>query len=309
MKSGTKPIGLYLLLILLMILPCAHWAIAQETTTITPSVKAGYKHISLNLNVPSPSRDALIDLYIRDASCLTGSVGIAGQSGRLFGSASLNGTVPRNIDVITPENEQWSRRPLPFKWPGSGFSTWNADGILGLLFQQNLGAMAGLRYDHLTVALGMPTDGAGAALIPPGVVATFGGDITTKTWIPYLGLRLTGSTYSASLLYSPLASTTAITSQSGGGPTGLATYELNLWDWNITGTGSFAEVAMDYSAYSTANVICSLWGKATWMSIAGNGQWTGVVQGTAGPWPNSDSDAGLVSRYDLAVGLSGQLMF
>lgn len=71
----------------------------------------------------------------------------------------------------------------------------------------------------------------------------------------------------------PLASTRTVTSQSGGGPTGPASYELNLWDWNINGTGSFTEMAMDYNAYSAANVACSIWGKATWMKISVVGQW------------------------------------
>lgn len=308
MKSENRVVGLHLFLILPVILLCAHSANAQQLS-ITPSIEAGYKHINLNLNVPSPSQDALIDLYTRDASCLTGSVGIAGQSNRLFGAVAIEATAPRDIDVITPENEQWSGRPLPFKWPGTGFSTWNVDGTIGWLVGQQWGAMAGLRYDHLTVALGMPTDGAGAPLIGAGINATFGGDLKVKNWIPYLGVKLIGSNYSATLLYSPIVSTTAITSQSGGGPTGPASYELNSWEWNINGTGSFAEAAMDYSAFSASNVTCSIWGKATWMKIAGNGQWTGLVQGDVGPRPDNDSDAGLCTRNDLAIGIMGQLNF
>ena len=216
MKSENRVVGLYLFVILPVILLCAHSANAQQLS-INPSIKAGYKHISLNLNVPSPSQDALIDLYTRDASCLTASVGIAGQSNRIFGAVAIEATPPRDIDVITPENEQWSGRPLPFKWPGTGFSTWNVDGTIGWLVGQQWGAMAGLRYDHLTVALGMPIDGSGVPLIPPGMAAIMGGDITAKTWIPYCGITIAGANYAATLLYSPVASTRLATRQSGGG--------------------------------------------------------------------------------------------
>lgn len=308
MKSGIKLSAIYVFVSVWISLLCGHPAIGQDAN-INPSVKAGYKHISLNLNVPSPTRDAMIDLYVRDASCLTGSIGIAGQYGRLFGYVGIEATAPRDIDVITPENEQWARRPLPFNWPGSGFSTWDIDGTIGWLFRPNWGALVGLRYDYLTVAMGMPTDGAGTPLILPGVNATFGGDLKVKTWIPYIGLKIIGENYTANLLYTPLASTRAITSQSGGGPTGPASYEFDSWDWNINGTGSFAEAAMDYKAFSSSNAACGVWGKATWMRINGNGKWTGVVQGIPGPQPDNDSDAGLVSRYDLAVGLSAQLSF
>lgn len=276
---------------------------------VRPVLKAGYKHIALNINMPSPSREALIDVYVRDANVLCGSLGAEAKSGRLFGALTVEGNAARDIDVITPENYQWSARPLPFKWPGTGFATWDVDTMIGWLFNQSWGAIAGLRYDHLTVALGTPTDGAGNILIPAGIEATLGGNLTTRTWAPYIGLRLAEQQYSAILLYTPLASTMATISQTGGGPTGPGTYELHAWDWDITGTGSFAEAAMSYTAFSASNVTCALWGKGTWMKLTGKGQWNGLVRGTTGPNPNSDADAGLVSRYELAVGLSADLAF
>ena len=291
-----------------LLILASEYSYGQEITT-KPIVSAGLKHISLTVNVPAPNRDALIDLYIRDASCLFGSAGATLQSGRVFGSLALEATAARNVDVITRENEPWGTRPLPFKWPGTDFSTWDIDGTVGWLFNNTYGPLVGLRYDHLTVAMGIPTDGAGAPLILPGVNATFGGDLKVKTWIPYIGLKLIGENYTAHLLYTPLASTRATTSQSGGGQTGPASYEFNSWDWDISGTGSFAEVAMDYKAFASSNSACNVWGKATWMSIDGNGQWTGLVQGTPGPRPDNYSDSGLISRHDLSIGLSGQLFF
>ncbi len=272
--------------------------------SITPHVTVGYKHIGLNLNVPSPSRDAMIDLYIRDASCLTGGMGVSGQSGQLLGSVAIEATEARDIDVITPQNEQWSGRPLPFKWPGAGFATWDIDGTVGWLFNQNCSPLLGLRYDCLTVAMGMPTDGAGAPLIGSGVNATFGGDLKVKTWIPYLGMKLTGQNYSALLLYSPIASTTAITSQSGGGPG-----QLVDWDWAINGTGSFAELDMSYSIISGTNIQCGIWGRFTWMRLNGPADWTGTVKLTPGPQPNQDTDECLLSRNDMSIGIQGNMRF
>lgn len=263
-----------------------------------PFGTVGLKRIGLNLNIPMPDRNAILDLYIRDATCAVGSAGVSAKAGSFIGTLGVEGSTIRNVDVVTPENIPWSRRPLPFTWKGSGFSLWDVDGHLGWMLNQNWIGVLGVRYDYNTVAFGNPVDGAGSPLIPPNMNAKMVGDLIVKTWIPYVGISLTDPYIDARLIYSPFASNTLNTSQTGGG--GI---EFDAWRWTFEAPGSFLEGLIDYKALSVGGTECGLWCKGSWTKFNGNCNWNGTVTGVPGPTITNISDTATLTKYEISMGL------
>ena len=175
--------------------------------SISTDAKAGYGRIGLNFNLPLPSVGANMDLAFRDANVWIGSVGVRADSGSGFFLALRGqGNASRMIDIQTPEE--------PFgatDWDGSKLQWWELEGSIGYKVRPWWSALVGLRRDQLSVGLTNPRAN-GVPLnftvnVPPVFFSEqFHGDFSSKLWIPYLGLEITGQRYRASLLYSPFAS-------------------------------------------------------------------------------------------------------
>ena len=136
-----------------------------------------------------------------------GSIGLdARLPSALFLTLRADGNATKNISVFTGENFPWWGISPPYTWNGSAFQWWDVDGMVGYAFFKDWSIVGGLRYDKVTVGLTDPVDPTGTPFSSAGQPPNEPRHVV-KTWIPYVGLQLTGPNYRASLLYSPLAST------------------------------------------------------------------------------------------------------
>ncbi len=174
---------------------------------ISSDAKVGYGHIGLNFSLPARIWNNL-DLSVRGAKVWIGSLGVrADSSSGFFLALRGQGTASRNIAIQTSEE--------PFgaaSWDGPKLQWWTLEGSMGYKVSSNCAALVGLRRDQLSVGLTNPRYDTGQPLNflladPEGDSESFqvNGDFSSKLWIPYLGLEITGQQFRASLLWSPFA--------------------------------------------------------------------------------------------------------
>ncbi len=164
------------------------WAISSDA-------RVGYGHIGVNFNVPRPDVGLDLDLSFKGANVWIGSVGVRADScSGFFLALRGQGAASRNIRIRTPAEPTGAVR-----WDGPKLQWWALDGHIGYRVRPNCAALVGLRRDQLSVGLTNPRDETGQPInhssSGPGdryeSVRVFG-DFSSKVWIPYLGLEITG---------------------------------------------------------------------------------------------------------------------
>ncbi len=230
-----------------------------------------------------------------------------------FVSLRADGNATKNIQVFAAENYQYWGLPVPFTWRGSQLQWWDIDGMAGYDFCKDWSVVAGLRYDKLTVGLRDPVDATGRPLpISAGSGdISITGEVTVKTWIPYIGLQLNTTNYRALLVYSPFASPEVVTPQrllnfrlSDG------FYEHEGFVWKFTKTGSFLEGSFEYNMPIRESLQLGLWTRGTWMRFSGDGSWDGnYAHDHTAPFADSLSATGTLSTYGLSGGVAASLSF
>ena len=194
--------------------------------------------------------------------------------------------------------------------------------MAGYDFCKDWSVVLGLRYDKLTVGLRDPVNATGRPLPisiphpPPSTLSqtvSITGDVTVKTWIPYIGLQLNTTNYKALLVYSPFASPEVITPQKL-----LAVIrrpslpvEQEGFLWKFTKTGSFLEGSFEYNMPIRESLQLGLWARGTWMRFSGDGSWDGnhVADGEGNTYSDSLSATGTLSTYGLSGGVAASLSF
>ena len=297
---------------------------------VVPFAQVGYKNIGFSFNLPlsssvvfDPDRSLALDLSFRDAGVWVGSIGFdARLLSTFFVSLRADGNATKNIEVFTAENFRYYGNPNPYTWRGSQLQWWDIDGMAGYDFCKDWSVVAGLRYDKLTVGLRDPVDATGRPLpitipLPPPSTASqtvsTTGDLTVKTWIPYIGLQLNTTNYKALLVYSPFASPEVITPQKL-----LAVIrrtslpvEQEGFVWKFTKTGSFLEGSFEYNMPIRESLQLGLWARGTWTRFSGDGSWDGnhVADGEGNTYSDSLSATGTLSTYGLSGGVAASLSF
>ena len=135
------------------------------------------------------------------------------------------------------------------------------------------------------------------------------GDVTVKTWIPYIGLQLNTTNYRALLVYSPFASPEVVTPQrllNFRLSTGM--YEHEGFVWKFTKTGSFLEGSFEYNMPIRESLQLGLWARGTWTRFTGDGSWDGnYAADQTAPYADSLSATGTLSTYGLSGGVAASL--
>ena len=294
---------------------------------VAPFVQVGYKNIGFNLNLPfnitpvdqfggSFYGPPALDLKFRDTGVWMGSIGLDTRlSSALFLTLRADGNISKNINAVTGENFPWWGISPPYTWGGSAFQWWDVDGMVGYAFYKDWSIVGGLRYDKVTVSLANPVDQTGAPINSSGQITQISQDISVKTWIPYVGLQLTGLNYRALLLYSPLASPQVTAPQSITDLLPNVFWDSSLYNYKFTNTGSFLDGYFEYNIPVVKDSQLGLWARGTWMRFSDSGDWnlvdSFVVVGGAFPSAvvNPQSITGTLTSYGLSGGVSASLSF
>jgi hypothetical protein len=289
---------------------------------VVPFAQVGYKNIGFSFNLPvsisavfDPTRTFALDLSFRDAGVWVGSIGFdARLLSTFFVSLRADGNATKNIQVFAAENWGYYGYPVPFTWRGSQLQWWDIDGMAGYDFCKDWSVVAGLRYDKLTVGLRDPVDATGRPLpISIGSAdVSITGDVTVKTWIPYIGLQLNTGNYKALLVYSPFASPEVIAPQNFLQVirrTGEL-FEQAGFVWQFTKTGSFLEGYFEYNMPIRESLQLGLWARGTWTRFSGDGSWDGNhIDDVGATLAESLSATGTLSTYGLSGGVAASLSF
>jgi hypothetical protein len=309
---------------------------------ITPSVQIGFQNIGLNFDLPiyvpnpvAPPTESL-KLQLKDANVWVGGLGITayfptGLSITVRGQANAQ----RGVTVFTPEDSQG--QTLGTVWNGDRLQWWMLDASAGVPLRNDWSVLAGLRREQLSVGLTNPR------FVGQGPVnffsddleypyeqiqdLTYFGDVSSKLWIPYVGMKLTGPNYRACFLWSPFVAAdvrvpTAVTANSWLFDFGVGS---NSSDFNHVGIAykvvklaSFLEAAMEYDVRVSSAVSLTVWGNANWVRLKGKGNFHMVstdasfVNGVAQPSFRTDVLDSAHASFDqriFAVGLAATLIF
>ena len=287
---------------------------------IVPSGRLGYQRMKWDARIPVPFelflkggefyRGDAARLRLPEANLWIAEASISAQVTRQIGFfASAAGNFVQNLlgptlgGTIAPtRTSEWRERQLEW-WEveaAATFSPWSPFAL-----------MAGLRWDHFELVF---RDARGLASLSSGpfrnvnLVST---DLSSETWIPFVGAGLLGRNYRAYIIASPFAAAdikvfTRMTASvlpsydfSGG-----ATVALNK-------PAGFVETRFEYDANVWAGFRLGLWAKGSWLAGRGMAKIESNYT-TNHPGLTVTPLLGEImtfSRYNLAAGLALRLSF
>ncbi len=235
---------------------------------------------------------ATLDLSLKNTGLWVGALAIrADCPGGLSVVVSGQGNAKKHLTVF--ESQEFVEGGDPgVVWAGTRPEWWAIDGQVLYSVRSDLSVMAGLRWDHLSLNLGDPTDANGnplnydrSGVLLPGTTyhtaLRYTSDLLSKLWIPYVGLEFVGSGYKMSLIGSPFASAQMQIPASQvldfATFTGPFFAEL-LWNEGMTYSVSkpalFVEGDFQYDCIVASGLSVRLWCKASWMRLRAAGNWT-----------------------------------
>jgi hypothetical protein len=316
---------------------------------ITPEVQVGYQKLGLNFNLPAttlsdsiPPFPSTLDLQFRNADLWVGAVGLLIDCPHRLLSAEIKAqaNAKKRIDVF--EREEWVLgAEQGVTWTGSQLEWWAVEGRVLYKFKPDYSVLAGLRRDHLAVNLRDPRDAGGnplsfadSGVVAPGLTFTrnqsYYSDLSSKLWIPYLGLELLGPGYKATLIGSPFAATEIkvpaallfdliLRLQLGMLPplfTELRDADSLLY--RVKKPALFLEGSFQYDLNILPSLNVGLWCSGSWLQLRGTGDWSHrsrtqvIANGTPLP-PTLDSQTqdnpAVYTRYFLGGGFSAEWSF
>ncbi|MEW6138693.1 MAG: hypothetical protein AB1733_10715 [Thermodesulfobacteriota bacterium] len=286
---------------------------------VLPSVRVGYQHLALNLNIPVPfsgsfgeelATQSELDFKLQDGGVWIGAAQVEARRDRYSAFLSAEANAPKNVRILTASDPFWYGTH-PVEWRGSRLEWWALDGGGGIDLNAALAVVGGLRLEHLSVGLADPVD-------PTGIIQAFqaiyndqyAGDFLTKTWLPYVGIRTVGQYYRGLLRFSPVVFADAkipLRYRFVNLPTNVAFEEA---DYTFKRSGLWIEGSFDSDVQVSTNFRWTLWLKGSWLQVRGTGREGYRLDNVAGGvatqlLDDSGSASGSYTSYVLAVGMSG----
>jgi hypothetical protein len=291
---------------------------------VTPSVKAVYQQMGVNINLPVPFSGIAgfelfsssgLDFKLQDAGVWVGGVRVDARLGRWSVFATAEGNATKSVRVSTPSDPFWGGI-YPVNWRGSNLEWWSVGGGGAINIKSDFAVVGGFKAEHLSLGLADPVD-------PTGIIrqfqATFGdlytSDFLTKLYVPYFGFSLGGPNYTGTLIFSPYTWADVkipFRYLFLSAPQLLAGFEEARYAFQRGGI--LLEGSFDYRVQASANAFCALWFKGSCCQIRGRGyeyyQSIGTVAGNPNfSFSNSGSADGSFGQYVLAGGISLQCAF
>jgi hypothetical protein len=288
------------------------------------SAKAGYQQMAVNFSLPVPfsglfgvalATTSTLDFKLEDGGMWIGGVEADLRRGPISAFLDMEGNAGKNARVLTTSEPFWAGE-FPVDWAGSRLEWWAIDGGAGV-DTAGFTVLGGLRVEKLSLQLLAPVD-------PTGIIrdyqATFGdhytGDFSSKLWLPFVGVRYSGSNWHTTLRCSPFAWTDLIIPArylwvANPSPSILFFEQAR---YRFKHGGLWLDGAFDYDIHTTTNWRCSLWTRASWLKIRGNGSEGYQLNESFQEVPqslyaDSSSATGMYTSYNWAVGLRCEYLF
>ncbi|MFC1836877.1 hypothetical protein ACFL2Q_19485 [Thermodesulfobacteriota bacterium] len=228
----------------------------------------------------------------------------------------------RRSTTVRTSAEAFYSGIVPVHWEGSGLEWWSLEGGCAFPVADGAELVGGLRLEHLSLRLGDPVDPANGLIVEfrDQYGDSYSMDLQTKTWIPYIGIRLNGSAFKACLIISPLTWANVriparyLYNDELSSGAAFTIYEDARFSLN--GGGVFLKGSIEYRAEIATGFDVSLWCGGSWFRINGKGtesyssdllvQTTGVASDVNDA---SESAAGSFSSVKLGGGLTAAAEF
>jgi hypothetical protein len=286
----------------------------------SPTLRVGYQAMTTNINIPVKfdqfpgvlANRSPLDLALKNSGVWLGGVDLNARAGRFSALIGAEASAPRDITIDAQQEPFWAG-DYRVQWQGSRFQWASFDGRGTYEMRPGISLAAGLKVRKWSVKLTHPTD-------PTEIIQYFhnfygdrySADLSTKAWLPYLGIGLGGSNFKASFLFSPLAWVDAkIPFRYLYVDIPFSTSELGYEDdrYKLKRNGLFFELAIDSDFNVRPGVKCSLWVKGDWLRINGKGtqdyENQYVVNGVqVSQFSDSSSAFGSFTSYNVSGGLA-----
>lgn len=260
-------------------------------------VQVGYQTMGLNFDLPTPAvfggNSGAGDLKLEDARMWLGAVELGAQVGfNLYFFVKGAANAGRNVEVITGlSGVSAFSQFAPLRWTGSRLEWWAVEGGAVYEFGNGVSVLAGLRRDHLSLKMEDPVDQFGRSVNFQYRFTRLGargiggeraaGDLQTKLWLPYIGIRIDGENYRFSTIWSPFASAAVRV------PQRLVLYEAGVY--TVPGLPAFSEGTFydfGYRVSKPATLLegtfdcdvnlsgmfgLNLWLRGSWLEVRGRG--------------------------------------
>jgi hypothetical protein len=306
--------------------------------SFTPQIQVGYQRLGLSFNLPASTDIGLsmwpstLDLQLRKADLWVGSLGaVVDFPSRVSFSLTCQANAKKNAEVY--EKEDFGEGGgQGVTWTASRLQWWTIDGRLMYRFRPDFSVVAGLRREQLSFNLSDPTTDEGAPEnrdesgsffgLPYELHQRYSSSLTSKLWIPYMGLDIIGSQYKASLIASPLVSVdldvpAALLYRFAvffpfGSPVQLITAQQ--MQYRVLKPAVFVEGNFNYDISVSEAFTLGLWCNASWLHLRGKGEYNYQYWGQSPPSPPStdsqeQQNTATYTRYMLGAGLSAVLSF
>ena len=295
-----------------------------SSVQVRPMVKAGYQRIGLNFDVPVLRGDVPVSrqdfnplqVQLQDANVWVGSASVDlsfGPTWGLFFEASANAQKSLTVQTDQLGNVFGQRARL---WTGSQFEWWALDGGASYNVYGNSGVLVGFKFDHTMLKLSDPRAVSGVPVADPQLFS-YQGDIRSKLYAFFIGFKVGGPYFSATLSYAPITWVEmavplhAVWSNAAFTRTTFeeARYSLDKSGYMLEASGEF-NTAVGYG------LNLGVWGRANFARIRGGG-----VEDVSGRRRRNDNGAivaqsdesqgasSVFSRYLVSAGVSAVLPF
>jgi hypothetical protein len=290
---------------------------------IVPSLKLGYQTIGMNISLPIPFSgttgfelfsSSTLDLKLRDPGVWVGGLRLDIRRGGLSLFVSAEGSAATTTSVLTQSEPFWAGF-YSVNWTGTGFQWWTAGGGGTIPIKGDMNFVAGIRTEQISLSLDGAVDTNG---IIQSFQSIFGdrykGDLLTRLWVPYIGLRIDGSNFKSTLLFSPYTwANIDIPFRYLFINTPLIAFEDA--QYKFKNGGILIESTLDYNTEISENQSWGLWLKASWCGIRGGGseayKFDTLLSGT--PFLNyslnSESTGGSYTSYTIGGGIYATYVF
>jgi hypothetical protein len=215
----------------------------------------------------------------------------------------------------------------PLSWRGQRFqwSEFDVGGWCG--FNQAVGLVSGVRFDHVSVRFSKPDPVPSYRILVAGfpevTFPDYSGDLNTFFTIPYIGAQFFGPYFKGSLLIGSAGARLRLPLDLTHGGVYFAVTRLTgredlseQAEYTFKNAGVFLEGNLELS-FPVQFFNCTFWAKGNWLRIRGDadvataGQSSFFLRNFTLPQSFSASSSGksTLSQYNLDAGLSGVINF
>ncbi len=324
---------------------------------IFPRIELGYQNLGINFSMPANlapgsllvgfplAGTSHIDLSLKNAGVWVGSVNFDVATAFPFGIfVGAGGSVQKNVRALTSEFPGFENIGLsvPVEWTARRLQYWEVEAGISLAMTERCSLIAGLRREKVTFDLSDPLPPTFTLSTPSSSTATDTlssidsfGNFEQNSWIPYVGLKLTGPNYRWSIIGTPFAATeikvpvSAIAHFTSGGFFPLFNGYVQdrdvTWKYKFSDITQFLEFAFEYdiTPFGITALRATPWLKGTWFHYSGGGALEASTAFTdyfvrlgviVPPILNhagavSENSTATFARYFVSYGITMQLFF